>query len=184
MRSLLLSLLFACGLAQAAPVALNLNASYGFSAYSGTAAVNAGNLDLSNTLFYIRENEVAGVQAWYLFFDPQGAQSVQASIDFGGPILDVLRNHAGLAGSVATYGTDVDGDGVLNDYANRALMGLEPGDIAQWTPGGSTLSIDWNAIDPGDHVRVLVQMVPEPGSAALAALGLLALVAARRRKTR
>ena len=184
MRSLLLSFLLLSGAAQATPVALSLNAGYTLATYAGAAAVNAGNLDIRSTLFTIREQQVGNVQAWYLFFDPSGSQSVQATLDFGGRILDVISTSAGLASSLGTYGVDVDGDGVFDDYANRALTGLEGGDRVQWSPGGNTLSIQWNAADPGDHVRVLVQAVPEPASVALALLGVGIAGAASRRKTR
>ena len=185
MRSLLKHLVMAAGLsaavAHAAPVAVTLTGATSVQAYSGSAAVNAGNLDISDNLFYIREQQVSGVQSWYLFYDPQGRQSVQATLDFGAPILDVITTSRGLADTVGTYGVDVDGDGVFDDYATRTLMGLENSDSVNWTLGGSTLAINWSAIDPGDHVRVLVQAVPEPGSLALAGLALGGLLLTGRR---
>jgi len=185
MRSLLKQLVMAAGLsaavAHAAPVAVTLTGATSVQAYSGSAAVNAGNLDISDNLFYIREQQVSGVQSWYLFYDPQGRQSVQATLDFGAPILDVITTSRGLADTVGTYGVDVDGDGVFDDYATRTLMGLENSDSVNWTLGGSTLAINWSAIDPGDHVRVLVQAVPEPGSLALAGLALGGLLLTGRR---
>ena len=185
MRFLFQSWVLATGLlataAQAAPVAISLTGATSVQAYSGSAAVNAGNLDISDNLFYIREQQLDGVQSWYLFYDPQGRQSVQATLDFGSPILDVITTSRGLADSVGTYGVDVDGDGVFDDYASRTLMGLENTDSVNWTLGSSTLTIDWSAIDPGDHVRVLVQAVPEPGSLALAGLALGGLLLTGRR---
>ncbi len=180
-KSLFITIGFLAAAAQAAPVAISLTGAMSVQAYSGSAAVNAGNLDISDNLFYIREQQVGGVQSWYLFYDPQGRANVQATLDFGAPILDVITTSRGLADSVGTYGVDVDGDGVFDDYATRTLMGLENGDTVNWTLGGSTLAINWSAIDPGDHVRVLVQAVPEPGSLALAALALGGLLLTGRR---
>jgi hypothetical protein len=186
MRSIFISFLLFAGVAQASPVALEINSGYTLATYTGAAAVNAGNVDIRSTLFAVREQQVGNIQSWYLFFDPSGNQSVQATLDFGGKILDVITTSAGLASSLGTYGTDVDGDGVFNDYSSRAAMGLESGDRVQWALGGRALAIDWNASDPGDHVRVLVQLVPEPATAALALLGMgLGIAGAtRRRKTR
>lgn len=174
--------LLAAGTAQAAPVATSLNAGYSFQDYTGTAAVNAGNLDTRSVLFRIQERRIGDLQSWYVFFDPAGSQSVVATIDFGRPILEVITSSSALAATRATWEVDVDGDGQLDDYAHRQLMGLEASDTVAWTPGGSLLSIAWNAWDPGDHVRVIVQAVPEPGSMLLAALGLTALGLGRRRR--
>jgi hypothetical protein len=183
-RRWVMAALFAAATAQATPVVVSLNPGYSFQAYTGTAAVNAGNLDTRNVLFRIEEQRIGGVQAWYLFFDPSGSQGVTATLDFGAPILDVLTTSSALAATRSTWQVDVDGDGLLDDYANTLLMGLEGQDSASWVQGGSLLSIAWNSWDPGDHVRVLVQAVPEPGSTALVAAALGALALSRRRKTR
>ena len=47
---------------------------------------------------------------------------------------------------------------------------------------GNTLTIDWKASDPGDHIRVLTS-IPEPQTYAMLIMGLGALTfVARRRK--
>jgi MYXO-CTERM domain-containing protein len=176
--------LLAAGAAQASPVVVSLDPGYSFQTYTGAAAVNAGNLDRRSVLFRIEEQQHSGLQSWYLFFDPAGSQSVTATMDFGAPIVDVITTSGGLAASRSTWQVDVDGDGLFDDYATTLMMGLESQDSVSWVQGSSMLGISWNAWDPGDHVRVLVQAVPEPGSALLAALGLGALGLARRRKTR
>jgi hypothetical protein len=176
------SALLAVGTAQAAPVALTLNPGYTLAAYGGSAAVNAGNLDTRDTLFHVREQRIGDVQSWYLFFDPAGAQTIQATVDFGAPILDVIVTSTGLAATRSTWQVDIDGDGVLDDYATTMLMGLEGQDSVSWALGGHTLALAWNAVDPGDHVRVLVQAVPEPATAALVALALAGAGLARRRR--
>lgn len=173
--------LCAAGAAQAAPMLVSLDPGYSFQAYTGTAAVNAGDLDTRSVLFRIEEQRIGGLQSWYLFFDPAGTQTVTATIDFGAPIVDVLTTSSDLAATRSTWQVDVDGDGIFDDYATTLLMGLEGQDSVSWVQGSSLLGISWNAWDPGDHVRVLVQVVPEPGSIALASLGLLALGLARRR---
>ena len=47
-------------------------------------------------------------------------------------------------------------------------------DAVFWTPGGHDLRLDWSAVDPGDHVRVLVA-IPEPPSCLMLGLGLFEL---------
>jgi len=173
---------------QAAPVAVTLPTSFTLTPYSGTVAVNAGLLDSDRTLFTVREQAHDGLQSWYLVYDPLNPGRVRATLDFGAPIVAVYATTAELAASQADWSVDIDGDGVFNDYAFRNLMGLESVDITTWTVGGSLLSIDWRADDPGDHLRVLVRLpqennVPEPASAALVLLGLgLGAASARRRR--
>jgi hypothetical protein len=174
--------LFAClaaaGTAHAAdPVAAGLPVGYTFSEYSGAAAVGAGMVDTSSQAFFIDEQTVAGVKSWYIFFDPAGVQSLSGVITFDTPIIAVLDTKAALDASNATYGIDVDGDAVFDDYSTSLLIAPERGDTTAWSAGGFTVTLDWLTADPGDHIRVLTQAtpVPEPETWALFAAGLAAL---------
>jgi hypothetical protein len=176
----LVAMLLAGGAAQAAvPVASGLPAGYTFSEYSGAAPVGAGLIDTDSVLWFIDEQAVAGVKSWYVFFDPLDTQRISGTITFDTPIVDVLTTKAQLDSTNATYGIDVDHDGIFDDYTTSFLIGLERGDRITWTPGGNTVTIDWGTSDPGDHIRVLTEArtppVPEPETWALFAAGLAAL---------
>lgn len=180
----LASMLLGGGIAQAGPVASGLPSGFGFSNYTGAAAVGAGLVDTRDVLFFIDEKTVAGLKSWYIFFDPAGVQSIAGTITFDTPIVGVLATRALLDGSNATYGIDVDSDGMLNDYATSLFIAPEPSDLTAWSAGGNTVTIDWRTVDPGDHIRVLVEAnaVPEPGTLGLAATGVALLAWGRRRK--
>lgn len=143
-------------------------------AYSGTRAIGAGSINDANTLFHVQERQVDGRQSWVIFADPTALTRFAATLDFGQPILAVISDRAGLAAGHAVYGIDVDGDGVFNDYADNANMGLENTDALTWTAGASTLALDWRVQATGDMVRVLTA-VPEPAPLALLVLGLAAM---------
>lgn len=181
----LVAMLCAAGAARAAdPIAAGLPAGFTFSEYSASPPVGSGQVDSSSHLYFIDEKTVAGIKSWYIFFDPERRQGVTATITFDAPIVDVLLTKATLDGSNATYGIDVDGDGVFNDYTTSLLIAPELGDVTTFAVGSNTLTIDWDAVDPGDHVRVLLA-VPEPETYALFAAGLAALAwRARRRAAR
>jgi hypothetical protein len=172
------SCLLAAGAAHAGdPVAAGLNPGDTFSEYSGAAAVGAGMVDASSQLFFIDEKTVAGLKSWYIFFDPAGVQSVTATITFDAPIVVVFDTKATLDASNVTYGVDVDGDGVLDDYATSLLIAPEASDTTTWSVGGNTVAIDWRTFDPGDHIRVLTQTaaVPEPEAWGLLGAGIAAI---------
>lgn len=175
----------ALSLVTAAPIAVTLPSAVSLQTYQGTAPLNAGQLDADAVLWLVREQAHDGLQAWYLFYDPLNPHRLRATVDFGAPIVAVFSTRDTLTASQTAWQVDVDGDTVLDDYAWRPLMGLEAGDTLSWTLGGTQLSLDWRADDPGDHVRVLVQAaqaVPEPASAALALIGLAAAAMVRRRR--
>jgi hypothetical protein len=176
------------GAAQAAaPVASGLTAGYSFEEYSGAAPVGSGQVDTSSVLFYIDEKTVAGVKSWYVFFDPAHSQPITVTLTFDAPIIDVIDTKQGLDGTNATYGIDVDHDTVLDDYTTSLFIAPERGDVTAWTAGGFTVTLDWNAVDPGDHIRVLTAApVPEPETYALllGGLGITGFVARRRKSAR
>lgn len=170
----LIALLCAGGSAHADPTAAGLPAGFTFSEYTGTAPVGSGQVDSSGHLYFLDEKTVGGVKSWYIFFDPARAQGITATITFDMPIVDVLRTRPTLDASNPTYGIDIDGDGVFDDYTSSLLIAPEPGDTTTFAIGSNTLTIDWLTVDPGDHIRVLTA-VPEPGTFALLATGLAAL---------
>jgi len=181
---------FACVLVAGAaragdPVASDLPAGYAFGKYSGAAAVGEGLVDTSSVAFFIDERAVAGIKSWYLFFDPAGVQPLSATFTFDTAIVDVLDTRPALDASNATYGIDVDGDGVFDDYGTSLLIAPERGDTTTWSVGGSTVTVDWLTADPGDHIRVLTlaSAVPEPETWALLVAGVAALAWRARRTT-
>lgn len=172
----LIGCLFAAGTAQAAdPIATGLPPGFSFSEYSGTTAVGNGMVNISNVLFFIDEQTVAGIKSWYIFFEPLQVEQVTATITFDTPIVNVLDTKPALDGSNATYGIDVDSDGIFDDYTTSLLIAPEGRDVTIWSVGGVTL--DWVSLNPGDHIRVLTlaTAVPEPETWGLFAAGLAAL---------
>ena len=147
-----------------------------FAEYSSPTPVGQGQVD-QNTLYFIDELIGPLGKAWYIFFDPENAASIFANITFDAPITGVFFQKTDLDGSNATYGAP----GI--NYGTSLLIGLEPRDL--FTVSGNVLTIDWRAIDPGDHVRVFTQVtqVPEPETYALMMAGLVAVgfIARRRR---
>ena len=164
--------------AQAAdPTVDSLTAGLSFAEYSSPTPVGQGQVD-SDTLYFIDELTGALGKAWYIFFDPADGRDVFANITFDAPIIGVFTTKADLDGSNVTYGAP----GI--NYGTSFFIGLEPRD--EFTVAGNVLTIDWRAIDPGDHIRVFTQTsaVPEPETYALFMAGLLAVGFIARRRTR
>ncbi len=173
-----LAAMLLAGSAQAAdPVASGLPGGFSFAEYSGTAPVGGGFVDTNNVLFFIDEQTVAGLKSWYIFFDPETPQRITATITFDSPIVSVLDTKGALDSTNGTYGIDVDGDSVFNDYTTSFLIAPEAADATTWVVSGNTVTIAWGTSDPGDHIRVLVQApaVPEPETWGLLAAGLAAV---------
>lgn len=187
MKQTVLSVLaaLASGMTLAAPpTVMDISAGFSFAEYAGSEPVGQGLVDTPSTVFYIDEKVAGGYKSWYLFLDPgTKAQDVLATILFDQPIAAVLTIKADLDASNATYGSN------SITYGTHPFSGLEPCspqrvfcDAVAWAPGGQELNLAWSALDPGDHMRVLVA-VPEPANMLLSAAGLagLALVLSRRR---
>ncbi|MCC6245056.1 MAG: PEP-CTERM sorting domain-containing protein [Gemmatimonadaceae bacterium] len=140
------------------------------------ATVGAGAVD-DRVVYYLQEKQIGDLQSWLIFFDPSGTQSVNGTITFGETINSIYTSSDDVNVNKALYRLTP-----TVTYAGVALTGLEQDDAASFA--GNTLSIDWTASDPGDHIRVLTNVVPEPSTYALMALGLAAMGAVSRRTRR
>lgn len=149
-----------------------------FVEYVGAGPIGNNNLH-SVDFYWIFESSGSfggkAVNSWFLIWEPTLAR-VRGSVTFDAPILFVEDDQAGMI-ATAAFGKP----GVVYDYSN-ADIGLESVDRAGTSVAGSTLTIAWNANDPGDHVRVMTA-IPEPQTHALmaAGLGMLGWLARRRR---
>lgn len=138
------------------------------------AAVGAGDVDDSNVVYFLRERQIGDLQSWLIFFDPNGAQSVEGTVTFASPITDIFTSTADVTVNSAAYQLTP-----TVTYATHPNTGLESVDAASFT--GNVVTFTFTANDPGDHIRVLT-VVPEPSTYALLATGLAALTLALRRR--
>jgi hypothetical protein len=184
--ALTLSVGMALGTAHASPpTAVDIDAGFSFAEYTGSAAVGRGDVSIASTLFYIDEKVAGGWKSWYLFADPGVSQGLVATLHFDQPIHAVLTTRGELDATNATYGAD------SITYGTSRFIGLESCGVAHafcdavsWVAGGRDLVLDWDAVHPGDHIRVLVA-VPEPANHLLFAAGLAGLaLTLRRRRSR
>jgi len=176
-----LAALLACTVAQAAPTASLTTAGASFEEYTAGGPVGNNHINVDGKLYWMFESQGTylgqAVKSWFVFFDPKNSSSMKGSVSFDQPILHVLDNKADLIAS-AGFGKL----GVTYNYGNN-LIGLEAGDRNKTSFAGDTLSFNWAASSPGDHIRVMTA-VPEPGTHALLALGLGALGLVARRRAR
>jgi len=179
LRSLIAAVALA-GAATAAMAAPTASLDTSFEEYTGTGPIGHDNLNTDGVYWFYEGSGVfegQQVDSWFVFYDPKAYSTVTGTIDFGADIVALTGARDDL---IATQGFAK--PGVTYDYGNIAT-GLEPYDIAHTTFEGSTLSLYWHAVNPGDHLRVFTTAVPEPETYALMLAGLVAVGAiARRRK--
>ena len=166
---------------------------YAFDEKQSVAFGNAPTVDLGGII-----GTKTLVSSYYVYFDPLRSQRIKASLTFSETILgiytvkgtaDYWTNHGstfhsgtGLMGSQNDFGLT---NANLYQYVNAT--GLEAADrsASHLSFSGKTLTLDWTASNPGDHIRVLtaVTAVPEPETYAmlLAGLGLMGTIARRRK---
>lgn len=171
-------LLTSATVASAQPVA-SLSGSYTFVDWLtvNNATVGIGAVDDNARVYFLKEKQIGDFQSWLIFFDPRGTQSVTGTITFGETIAGLFTTSDDINVNTAAYRLTP-----TVTYGDNALTGLETNDAASFA--GNVLSIDFSASDPGDHVRVLTNVVPEPSTYALMTLGLAAMGIVSRRQRR
>jgi hypothetical protein len=106
-----------------------------------------------------------GVASHYVFFDPRGTLRAIGSVTFSQKILGILRTTGGIGDTNSAFGLPT------VSYVSVSATGLESSDlITSISNDGKTLNYNWNAANPGDHIRVLTA-VPEPATWAFMILG-------------
>ncbi|VAV89491.1 hypothetical protein MNBD_ALPHA02-490 [hydrothermal vent metagenome] len=142
-------------------------------AITSTITVNVGTDPVSGDI----------VASHYIFFDPEFTDTITGWVDFDADIYGIITDSTKLAASDFLANTGV-------NYVGSTLRGLEGGDSASIDPGmANRLLINFRAGSPGDYIRVLTMRspgasnnIPEPSMMGLLGLGLLGVVALRRRK--
>ena len=154
------------GLASAAAPVASLNVA--FTPYAGPGPVGNDGVE-RNEMQWLAESTGTylgtPVQSWFLVWDPVGVKLASGRIQFDAPIVAVFDSRAELMSSSA-----FESPGAGYDYS-KVFVGLESADAARTSFAGDTLSLSWQGVNPGDHVRVLT-LVPEPGTWATFAAGL------------
>ena len=111
----------------------------------------------------------AVISSHYIVFDPSMPSTVEGFVIFDEPILAILGSPTSLNASVALFGSDT------TNYSTSPAIGPDPQgsdavDVAPNDP--NRLLFRGGAISPGDHVRVLTGVVPEPATLMLLGLAL------------
>lgn len=163
--------------ALAADPTASLNRSW--TEYAGTGAIGNNNINNNSTAYWFYESSGTwmgqAVNSWFVFWDPKASLDLKGTISFDNNILFVHDEKSELTATAGFNKT-----GVTYDYSN-ALVGLEAADRSNTSFAGNTLTLKWQASNPGDHIRVMTA-VPEPSTYLMAASGLLVLGAIARRR--
>ncbi len=117
----------------------------------------------------------------YVVFDPNQGSSVIGHVDFDHRIVAILGTPAALNATAPLLGSDT------TTYSVSPAIGPEDGGIDSVLPAPgmpTRLLFTGGAGSPGDHVRVLTGIIPEPSTMALCLLagGGLAIAGFRRHR--
>lgn len=180
MKSLLTAALLGLTLpAFAAPPAPTASLDVAFTEFTGSI-LGADTINDDINFYWVYEGsgtwQGQQVDSWLLMWDPLDKLVATGTVTFSQPIYRVLGSQAAL---MATSGFEK--PGVSYDYSNPAI-GLEFSEREATTFAGGTLSLSWNAGQPGDFARILTTAVPEPSSWAMLLGGLAAVGFMARRR--
>jgi hypothetical protein len=118
------------------------------------------------------------VSSEFVFFDPAATSTMVGYVTFNTPVLGIITEQGTLIASNFLGAPGI-------KYLDPADVGLESGDSVIIDPSHPN-RIDWDtsASSPGDHVRVILQAVPEPSTIVALGIGLVSFLALRRFRSR
>ena len=155
---------------------------YGFNENQNITLLANLSVDVGSTI-------LAGtvVASQYVFFDPDGFESVEGWVEFDSEVLGIMTSTTNLNASDFLINNNV-------TYLSPTLRGLERSDsVSIDATNNQRINLSFLARSPGDYIRVITATspgggnvppasVPEVESVLLMGIGLLMLIGSRRRQ--